>query len=133
MTPAQARSQPHDSHPLSAFELAVPGLFVLVLVTLVATSKLPPGVLLYYLFTSALGFAMYWQDKAAAARGRWRTSESALLVVALIGGWPGGFLARHIFRHKTRKQPFRTYFWLAVALNCMMLAMITVGMNAAPG
>jgi len=30
----------------------------------------------------------------------------------LAGGSPGAFLARHLFRHKTRKEPFSTYLKL---------------------
>lgn len=51
-------------------------------------------------------FAAFWIDKRAALRGTWRTPESSLLTGALLGGTPGAFLARRMFRHKTRKQPF---------------------------
>jgi uncharacterized membrane protein YsdA (DUF1294 family) len=55
----------------------------------------------------------YAADKSAAEQGRWRTSESTLHAVALVGGWPGALVARRVFRHKTRKQPFRCtrYLW----------------------
>jgi uncharacterized membrane protein YsdA (DUF1294 family) len=29
----------------------------------------------------------------------------------MIGGTPGAFLARQMFRHKTRKQPFSLHLW----------------------
>jgi uncharacterized membrane protein YsdA (DUF1294 family) len=48
------------------------------------------------------------QDKASARSGRRRISERDLLTLALIGGSPAAFLARHLFRHKTRKEPFST-------------------------
>lgn len=48
-------------------------------------------------------------------------SESKLHLVALLGGWPGGFIARHKLRHKTIKQPFRFIFWCTVVLNCLGL------------
>lgn len=51
-------------------------------------------------------FTAFWFDKRAAMRGAWRTSEATLLMGALLGGTPGAFLARRVFRHKTRKQPF---------------------------
>ena len=51
-------------------------------------------------------FAAFWFDKRAALRGMWRTPESSLLMGAFLGGTPGAFLARRVFRHKTRKQPF---------------------------
>lgn len=51
-------------------------------------------------------FAAFGIDKARAEAGAWRVSESALLNLALIGGTPGAYAGRALFRHKTRKQPF---------------------------
>ncbi|RYY23349.1 MAG: DUF1294 domain-containing protein [Sphingomonadales bacterium] len=55
-------------------------------------------------------------DKHRATFGHRRIPESNLLGLALIGGTPGAFLARHVFRHKTRKQPFSTWLWLIAIL-----------------
>ena len=56
----------------------------------------------------------FWQDKACARAGLRRVPEADLLTLALIGGTPGAFLARKLFRHKTRKQPFSDrLFWIA--------------------
>lgn len=51
-------------------------------------------------------------DKARAVAGLRRVPESDLLFLAAIGGTPGAFVARHVWRHKTRKQPFSTWLWL---------------------
>lgn len=51
----------------------------------------------------------FWQDKAHAINGSRRIPEADLLALALVGGSPGAFLARHLFRHKTRKEPFTTH------------------------
>lgn len=56
------------------------------------------------------------EDKRRAVAGARRIPEADLLVLALIGGTPGAFFARHRFRHKTRKQPFSTWLWLIAAI-----------------
>ena len=54
----------------------------------------------------------FWQDKQRAIAGARRIPEADLLGLALIGGSPGAFAARRMFRHKTCKQPFTTWLWL---------------------
>jgi uncharacterized membrane protein YsdA (DUF1294 family) len=58
----------------------------------------------------------FWQDKQKAINGGRRIPEADLLGLALIGGTPGAFLARHLFRHKTRKEPFSTYLQVILVL-----------------
>lgn len=93
-----------------AFLLAVGGA--------VLASAINSTVLFAYVVLSAATFVAYALDKAAATRGNWRTSESTLHILALLGGWPGALIAQTTMRHKTRKQPFRAVFWMTVALNC---------------
>ena len=61
-------------------------------------------------------FLRFWQDKQRARAGDRRIPEADLLVLALIGGSPAAFLARHLFRHKTRKEPFSTQLQVIAAL-----------------
>lgn len=102
--------------------LAVALTFFVVLLILLMLEHIPVLLPLVYAVLSALAGVLYRADKTAAVKGSWRISESTLLVVALLGGWPGALVARHVLRHKTTKQPFRTLFWGAVVINCLMLA-----------
>lgn len=70
-----------------------------------------------YLTTSLTCFVAYAIDKSAARSGAWRTPESSLLILGLVGGWPGALLAQQWLRHKTSKQAFQRKFQLTVALN----------------
>ncbi|WP_251269312.1 DUF1294 domain-containing protein, partial [Enterobacter hormaechei] len=44
------------------------------------------------------------------------------LLYGVVGGWPGAILGQQLFRHKTQKQPFKTWFWISVvvSLSAMM-------------
>jgi uncharacterized membrane protein YsdA (DUF1294 family)/cold shock CspA family protein len=131
VAPAQGREE--AARPLGYAELAVPVVFVVAVLLLAVCQRVPwivPGA---YALMSLAAFVAYWRDKAAAARGGWRTSEATLLGFALFGGWPGAYLARHLFRHKTRKQPFRLLFWLAVAVNCAALVYLVSLLARHPG
>lgn len=71
-------------------------------------------VLLAYLVMSLVSFVQYWSDKAKATRGAWRTPETTLHLVELLGGWPGALVAQQCFRHKTRKGSYQSVFWLII-------------------
>lgn len=72
-----------------------------------------------------VSFAQYALDKRAARLARSRVPEKRLHTIDLLGGWPGGLLARRLFRHKTSKQPFVTVFWLtAVAHTAGLIALL---------
>ena len=102
--------------------LAAAALFFGLLAGLVAWGRIPVVLMAGYAVLSLGAFTMYRADKAAAERGEWRIKETTLHTVDLVGGWPGGLVARRLLRHKTRKQPFRALFWGSVAANCAVLA-----------
>ena len=110
----------------TARALTIAALFVVGLVFLWRTDRLPGPFLLAYGFFSAVSMLWYGTDKAAARQGTRRTPEATLHIVDIVGGWPGGLVARHLFSHKTTKQPFRTAFWGTVVVNCIAVGLIVV-------
>ena len=71
---------------------------------------------LFLLAVNLLAMWSFWDDKRRARLGARRIRESDLLGLALIGGSAGALVARRLFRHKTRKEPFSTHLLLIVAL-----------------
>ena len=98
------------------------GALVLVLAALWLAGRLAAWVPAAYGLLSALLFLAYGRDKYAAQRQQWRTPESTLHVLAVLGGWPGAALAQYVFNHKSTKPAFRRYYWLSVVLNVAGLA-----------
>jgi uncharacterized membrane protein YsdA (DUF1294 family) len=63
----------------------------------------------------------FGQDKARAIRGGRRIPEASLLALALAGGSPGALLARRLFAHKTRKEPFSTRLWVIASVQAGLI------------
>jgi len=72
---------------------------------------------------SVLAYFLYLQDKRAAEYSLWRTPESRLHVIAVLGGWPGALIAQYALRHKCSKQSFQIVFWFTVMLHCGAVAL----------
>ncbi|WP_455854634.1 DUF1294 domain-containing protein [Ensifer canadensis] len=67
-------------------------------------------------------FCLFWYDKHAARSGWRRIRERALLQSAFFGGSIGAMAGRQVFRHKTRKEPFRTRLILIVQFQMIVAA-----------
>ena len=84
---------------------------------------LTPINLAYYLIAiNFAAFAAFGIDKRLAEANAWRISEARLLGLALVGGSPGAYAGRQLFRHKTRKQPFSSELHGIAALQVVALA-----------
>lgn len=91
----------------------------------------------YFAVVNAASVGLFWYDKNQALRHGWRVRridfrapacpcltfvcssqvpEATLQLSALAGGWLGGMWAMDKFRHKTKKEPFRTMY-AAVPIN----------------
>jgi uncharacterized membrane protein YsdA (DUF1294 family)/cold shock CspA family protein len=85
----------------------------------------PYWVLIVYIGTSLLCVLIYSVDKSAAAQGRWRVSESALLLLGLAGGWPGAIVAQQSLHHKTKKRSFQSAFAGSVVVNILAFVILS--------
>ena len=101
--------------------LTFAAVFLTFVVGAVVAGKLPFVVLIAYLIASCVAYLSYVFDKAASLNGRWRTPESTLHLISLLGGWPGAMFSQRTLRHKTQKQSFQVMYWVTVALNCAAL------------
>ncbi|MGV8998173.1 MAG: DUF1294 domain-containing protein [Parvibaculaceae bacterium] len=61
----------------------------------------------------------------------YRVSEKTLLTLAAVGGAFGALAGQRVFRHKTQKEPFRTYLYGWVVFNAVFwVAMMSDDMRA---
>ena len=85
-----------------------------------------PTLAILILAGNALAFVVYGYDKHQARVHGDRIPERVLLALALIGG-VGAYAACELFRHKTRKQPFRNLMMGALTIHVVgVLALIYV-------
>lgn len=91
--------------------------FFIGLLISVFSGKLPLVIVGMYLIMSLIAFIAYAIDKSAAQNGRWRTQESTLHLISLMGGWPGAYIAQKKLRHKSSKKSFINVYWVTVLLN----------------
>ncbi|MGH8054296.1 MAG: DUF1294 domain-containing protein [Stenotrophomonas sp.] len=122
----QAAAKP--SGPAPRLPRTTLGLLTLLAVTLAWMAKfIPDWAMLTISSLSLLALIFYLSDKAAAQGNRWRTPESTLHLIALLGGWPGALLAQGLFNHKTSKRNFQRVFWVTVVFNILgVIALVTL-------
>lgn len=74
------------------------------------------------LVLSAATAVVYAVDKSASRHGRRRVPERVLLLLGLVGGWPGALVAQQLLRHKTSKRSFQVALWATVAVDVLVVA-----------
>ncbi len=79
------------------------------------------AALCYLIIVNAVAFAAYGIDKYKARHGRWRTPETTLLLLAVIGGSLGAWCGMKVWHHKTMHRKFK----YGVPLILVLQAMIT--------
>jgi uncharacterized membrane protein YsdA (DUF1294 family)/cold shock CspA family protein len=116
---AAAASRSGSVHIPAWFGYGVLCLWLALLLLIDIAWGLPQPLWLVYAALGVITFMAYWRDKWAAQQDRWRTSERALQLLALLGGWPGAVLAQQWLRHKSSKASFQAVFWCMVVLHAV--------------
>lgn len=111
---------------LDAVPIAFATSFLVALTALVVLGRLEMSWLALYYGASIITYSVYARDKTAAQNAGWRTPESTLHLMSLVGGWPGALIAQVLLRHKTRKPSFLIGCWFTVIVNCIALGVIVV-------
>lgn len=116
-TPARGPSRPPSVVPGAVAVLA----YALLIAWAIRAGRLPAEAMFLPMILSAITYVVYALDKHAAQTGRWRTQETTLHLLELLGGWPGAWVAQQTLRHKSRKPGYRVAFWTMVLLHAAAL------------
>ena len=106
--------------------------FYLVLILLAAMHKLSWLVVGWYAMLGLVTYLMYAKDKAAAQSSEWRTPESTLHLLSVLGGWVGAMVAQNYLRHKSQKVDFRMTYYLTVLINLAGLLVLLTNKELLP-
>ena len=126
----QPKSQPRSRRGNSLFPILFTALFVCSLLGAAYFNRMSWWVIVAYLVASLVTFFAYGWDKSSARRGSWRTAESSLHFMGLVGGWPGALAAQRLLRHKSSKREFLFVFWVTVLLNVAAVGYLVWGGDA---
>lgn len=81
------------------------------------------AVIVYLAAVNIITFIMFGADKARAVKGKWRISEAALILAALLGGSIGALAGMKIFHHKTRHRKFTVGIPVILVLQIVLMAL----------
>lgn len=81
----------------------------------------------WYVAIGMITYLTYAKDKKAAQENTWRTPESTLHLLSILGGWVGAMVAQTYLRHKSQKPEFRMMYYLTVVINLAILLFILAG------
>ncbi len=105
-------------------------LFIFLYLSLSVGGGVPPIFAALYVLVSVLTIGVYAFDKWSSIRGGWRVSETTLLLLGLVGGWPGAIIAQQAIRHKSKKPSFRRAFWATVVINVAVFLFLNSQLRA---
>ena len=82
------------------------------------------AVAAYAITINLAAYMAFARDKHYAQKGMWRIPERTLLTLAAVGGTVGIIVGQQVLRHKTRKEPFRTYLLAFVAIQVIVVVVL---------
>lgn len=71
----------------------------------------------FSLALSVISFLAMYHDKQQSQQRGYRVSESVLLMLSMLGGWPGSLLAMTVLRHKRRKTSYVIMFIASICVH----------------
>ena len=81
-------------------------------------------IIIYYFVLNLIASFMAIRDKIKAKKGKWRISESVLMVIAFLGGAFGEFLTMKKIRHKTQHAKFMVGLPIAIFVHTIIIVLI---------
>jgi uncharacterized membrane protein YsdA (DUF1294 family) len=84
--------------------------------------------LIWLVLASTVTFILYRMDKGLSKTEARRVPEKILHGLALLGGFPGGWLGRTVFRHKTRKGIFLFILIISTLLHAALFYSLLTGL-----
>ncbi|MBE6341009.1 MAG: DUF1294 domain-containing protein [Bacteroidales bacterium] len=83
---------------------------------------------IYIAIINLVAFVMYGIDKWKAKHAKWRISEMALILVAILGGSIGALVGMAVWRHKTQHPKFK--FGVPLILILQIVALVLTSCRA---
>lgn len=82
----------------------------------------------YLLAINAVTFIVYGIDKYEAKKAMWRISEATLLMLAVLGGSIGAWIAMRVWRYKTMHKKFKYGIPVILLIQIALIAYMHIPM-----
>lgn len=83
--------------------------------------------IVYFLAINIIGFFAMYLDKQNSIKGKSRTPEKTLFILALMLGGIGIYLGMYTFRHKTKKIKFTVFIPVIIVINLLCIYYMMFG------
>ena len=86
-------------------------------------------ILVHLISINIITFLLYWYDKRASIKGKWRVAEKKIQAYIFIGGALAAYFASKILRHKTIKKSFKKDFYFLIIIQLILFLSIVYYAN----